>query len=129
MVVVIDIIQEPGIDEIQGIDGLKGRVVHTLLCLRHVGLRGIQQDALLERLRPRHLHLDDELTPVVVPAAYVNDAVLLGLRPVGNLLRRPILNTLYTLISPQWEQGVKQTDDEVLVLAEYLLESQVGLRV
>ena len=129
MVVVIDIIQEPGIDEIQGIDGLKGRVVHALLCLRHVGLRGIQQDALLERLRPRHLHLDDELTPVVDPAAYVNDAVLLGLRPVGNLLRRPILNTLYTLISPQWEQGVKQTDDEVLVLAEYLLESQVGLRV
>ena len=47
----------------------------------------------------------------------------------GTSLGRSIFNTFDLLVILQGEHGVEQADDEVLVLAEYLLESQVGFRV
>ena len=129
VVVVIYPVQESSIDKIQGIDGLQAFVGHTFFRLCHVGFRGIEQHSLLERLRPRHLHLNDELAILVVLAAHVHNTVFLSLRPVGDFLGRPVFYALHPLIFFQGQKGVEQTDDEMLVLAEYLLESQVGLWV
>lgn len=55
--------------------------------------------------------------------------MLLGLHPVGHFLGWPILYALHTLVNLQGKHGIKQTDDEVLVVAEYLPEGQVGSRL
>ena len=129
MVIVINIVQEDGIDKIQGIDRLQTFVGHTFIGLCHVCFRSIEQDALLERFRPRHLHLYNELSLLVVLAAHVHNTVFLSFRPIGDFLCRPVFNALHPLVILQGQEGVEQTDNEVLVLAEYLLESQVGFRV
>ena len=129
VIVVVHVVHEILIDEVKRIDGLQEFVVITFLRLCHVGLGGIEQHALLERVRPSHLHLDDEFTLLVVLAAHIYNTVLFGLHPVGNFLGWPILDALHLLVFFQRQHGIEQTDDEVLVLAEYLLESQVGSRV
>ena len=129
VVVIIHILQKYCIDKVQRIDRLKTRILHSFCCLCHVCLGCIEQYALLERFRPRHLHLDNELALLVVLAAYVYDAVFFCLRSIGYFLSRPVFDALHPLVVLQGQKGVKQTDNEVLVLAEYLLESQVGFRV
>ena len=129
VVVVIYILQQLRVHEVQRIHRLQVGVAHALLRLRHVGLRRVQQHATLERVRPCHLHLHDELALEAVLAAHVDNAVLLSLRPVGYLLGRPVLDALHKLAVLQRQQRVEQADDEVLVLPENLLEGQVGLRV
>ena len=129
VVVVLNIAHKDVVHEVQRIYWLQVGVEHSLVRLRHIGFRGVQQHALLERLGPRHLHLDDELAPFVVATAHIDDAVLLDLRPVGNLVGRPVFYALNTLVVVQRQQRVEQALHQMLVLAEYLLESQVGFRV
>ena len=62
-------------------------------------------------------------------ATDIDNTVLLHLRALGNFLCRPVFNALHALIVLQGQEGVEQTDDEVFMLAEHFLESQVGFRV
>ena len=129
VVVVIYILQKLCIDKIQGIDWLQALVGHSFFRLCHVCFRSVEQYALLERFRPCHLHFDNELALLVVLAAYVHNAVFLSLRPVGDFLGRPVFYAFHALVFLQGQESVEQTDDEMLVLTEYLLESEVGFRI
>ena len=93
------------------------------LGLSHVSFRVIKQHALLERFRLCHLHLDDELTFLVVAATDIDDTILFSLCAAGDLFGWPIFDALHMLIVLQRQQGVEQANDEVRMLAEYLLES------
>ena len=116
------------VDEVQRIYRLQELVVLLLAQLFHHGLRGIEDDALLELVVPVHLHLDDEVAPAGLTAAHVNDAVFF-LRVVWHHFGRHILHVLYLLSLVKGQQGIEQAHHQVLVLAEDLLEGQVGLRV
>ena len=129
VIIIIHIFLKLSIDEVQGIDGLQHFVVLARLRLGYVCFRSIEQDTLLEGISPGHLHLHDKLTLLVVSATHIHDAVFLNLCAAGNLFGRPVFNAFHPLIVLQGQQGVEQTDDEVLVLAEYFLESEVGFRV
>ena len=116
------------VDEVQRIDGLQQRVVLAGAQLLHHGLRGVEDDALLELVVPVHLHLHDEVAAAGLAAAHVDDAVLLP-RILGHHLGRGILHVLYPLALVEGQQGVEQAHHQVFVLAEHLLEGEVGLRV
>ena len=94
----------------------------------HIDLRRVKEHALHEIRRPVHLHLNDELALVVRLAIHINNAVL-PLLGAWHSLRRKIVYVGYLLALLQREQGVEQTHHQVGMLAEYLLESQVGFRV
>ena len=117
------------VNEVQGIDRLKHLICLARLRLCHVCLRCVKKNTFLERFRPRHLHLYNELAFLVIVATDIDNAVLLHLCALGNFLCWPVFNAFHPLIILQGQEGIEQTDDEVLVLAEYLLESQVGFRV
>ena len=123
VIVVICFIHEILINEVKRIDRLQEFIVIVLFRLRHVCLRSVKQHALLERICPSHLHFYDELTLLIVLAAHVHNTVLFGLHSVGHFLGWPILDALHLLVFFQRQHGIEQTNEEVFVLAEYLLES------
>ena len=128
VVEVLDVVLKHIVDKAQRIDGLEQVVFLAFLQLAHIGLGGVEEYALLESRRPLHLHLDNELPPVSGLATHVNDAVLAH-RVVGSQLGREIFYFRYLLFLAEREQGVEQADYQVGMLAEYLLECQVGFRV
>ena len=129
VIVVIYVVYEILVDKVESINRLQEFVVIAPFRLRHVCLGCIEQHALLERIRPSHLHFYDELTLLVVLTAHVYDAVLFSLHSIGYFLSWPILDALHLLVFFQRQHGIEQTNEEVFVLAEYLLESYVSSRV
>ena len=126
MVVVLDIRLEDVVHEVERIDRLQ-RFIHVALRQLHdIRLRRVEQNAAPEARPPVHLHLDDELAPARLLAPHVDGRVLVD-RGARHELRRQILYRLHLLAGVKGQQGVEKADDEVLVLAENLLECDVRL--
>ena len=119
------VIHEHLVDKIERVHWLQQLVLALLVELPHECLGGVEQHALLECLRPQHLHLHDELPSFLIAAPHVHYAVLAHI-VVRHKLWRQILHALYLLIILQWQQCVEQTYEQVFMLAEYLFESKVG---
>lgn len=66
-----------------------------------------------------YLYGEQERTPFDVFAPYVDDT-----KPV-----REKLHLLYQLAFLERHQGVEQADEQILMLAKYLLEGQIGLGI
>ena len=116
------------VDQIEGIDGLQQLVPASLVELANKGLGSIEEHTLLEGWRPKHLHLHQELTSHDVFAPYVHDTILAHI-VVGNQFGREILHLLHLLVFLERQQGVEQADEQILMLAKYLLEGQIGLGI
>lgn len=116
------------VDQIEGIDGLQQLVPASLVELADKGLGSIEEHTLLEGWRPKHLHLHQELTSHDVFAPYVHDTILAHI-VVGNQFGREILHLLHQLVFLERQQGVEQADEQILMLAKYLLEGQIGLGI
>ena len=116
------------IDKIERVDWLQKLILTLLVKLTHKSLGSIEQHTLLERFSPQHLHLHNKLSVLYVTTPNVHNTVLAYVR-VGHKLRREIFHALNLLVICQWQQGIKQTDKQVLMLTEYLLECKVGFWV
>ena len=104
---------------------MKQFILALFVKLAHKGLGSVKQHALLESFCPQHLHLDNKLTVLHVAASHIYYTVLAYIS-VGHKFGREILHTLDLLVVSQWQQSIKKTDEQVLMLAEYLFESKVG---
>ena len=78
----------------QAIDRLDERIVFPFVQLPDDSLRCVQQYAALELLVPVELHLNDELSPLLVLAAHIHDTVFLG-RVLGHHLGRQVFHAFY----------------------------------
>ena len=76
VIVVIHVFFKDIVDDVERIDRLQESVVLTAVHLPYVRLGRIEHHSLHEFPRPYHLHLDNKLPSPVVPASYIDDAVL-----------------------------------------------------
>ena len=128
MVVVLKVWLEDFVDKVERIDRLQQTVFLALAQLTDVCLSGVEEYSALELRSPRQLHFNNELTATCLPATHINDAVL-ACGCAWSHLGWQVFDGLNLLALLQWEQGIKQTHHQVRMLAEYLLEGQVGFRV
>ena len=105
------------IDKIERVDWLQNLILTLLVKLTHKSLGSIKEHALLECFCPLYLHLHNKLPVLYVTTPYVHNTVLAYVR-VGHKLRREIFHALNLLVICQWQQGIKQTDKQVLMLTE-----------
>ena len=112
------------VHQVQGVHGLQGAVLAAAPNLADVGFGGVEEYPRLERVRPQHLHLHDELPAVVVLAAHIHNAVLEE-RQLGHQLGRQVFERHNLLAFRQRQQGVEQALEQVRVLAKHLFERQV----
>ena len=122
MIIVIDILLKLLIDKVKCIHRLKALVVASFPGLCHIGLGCIEKNSLLERLCPRHLHLNKKLPFLVVPATDVNDTILLDFCALGDLLGGPVFDAFHMLVVLQGQKCIKKAYDEMRMLAENLLK-------
>ena len=116
------------IHKIQGIYGLQFAVFSSLFSLTHIELGCIEKYSLLECVRPFHLHLHAELSAFRIFAEYIHDGVLAPFE-LGHKFCWQILYFVYLLLVAEWQQGVQKADQSCRMIAEYLLERKVCLRV
>ena len=110
------------VDKIERVYRLQKLILALLVKLTHKGLGSIKQHTLLESFSPQHLHLYNKLTVLYVTTSHIHNAVLAYIS-VWYKLRREILHALYLLVVCQRQKGIEKTDEQVLVLTEYFLES------
>ena len=114
--------------QVERIHGLEFAVFSSLFCLTHIKLGGIEQYSLLEGFRPFHLHLHAELPASDVSAEYIYYGILASFE-LGHKFCRQILDFLYLLLFAEWQKGVQKADQSFRMIAEYLLEREVCLRI
>ena len=119
---------EDVIHKIQGIYRLQIAVFLALHRLTHVELGGIEQYSLLESVRPFHLHLYAEFPASGIGAEHIYYRILVTFL-FGHKFRWQILDFLYLLFFAEWQKGVQEADQSFRMIAEYLLERKVCLRV
>ena len=116
------------VDKVERVDRLQQLILALLVELAHEGLGSVEQHSLLESFCPQHLHLNNKLTVLHVAASHIHNTVFAYIS-VGHKFWREILHALYLLIVGQWQQSIEKTNEQVLMLAEYLLEGKVGFGV
>ena len=122
------IMRKDVIYQVERIHGLEFAVFSSLFSLTHIELGGIEQYSLLEGIRPFHLHLHTELPVSYVGAEYINNGILAPFE-LGHKFCWQILDFMYLLFFAEWQEGVQKTDQSFRVIAEYLLEREVCLRI
>ena len=88
----------------------------------------IEQYSLLESVRPFHLHLHAELPASGIFAEYIHYGILTPFE-LGHKFCRQILYLVYLLFFAEWQEGVQKADQSFRMIAEYLLEREVCLRI
>ena len=125
MVVLGDALLEHVVDNVQGINRFEKRVVLPLAELPDVCLGRVECHPLQELGRPHHLHFYDKLPAARILTPYVYDAVL-AQRVFGHHLGLEIDYRLYFLLRLcEGKECIEQTDHQVWMFAEYLLERKV----
>ena len=122
------VVLEDVVHEVEGVHWTQLAVVLVPHGLRDIQLRGVEENALLERVAPLHLHLHTELPASDILAQHVDDGVLVLVK-LGHEFRWQILDVAYLLVIGERQQRVEKTGQQVGMPAEYLLECQVGLGV
>ena len=116
------------IDKIERVDWLQKLILTLLVKLTHKSLGSIEQHTLLERFSPQHLHLHNKLPVLYITTSHIYNTVLAYVS-IRHKLRREILHALYLLVICQWQQSIEKTDEQVLMLTEYLLECKISFWV
>ena len=116
------------IHKIQGIYRLQFTVFSSLFSLTHIELGCIEQYSLLESVRPFHLHFHAELPASGIGAEYIHNGVLTPFE-LGYKFCGQILDFVYLLLFAEWQKGVQKADQSCGMIAEYLLERKVCLRI
>ena len=116
------------IHKIQGIYRLEFTVFSSLFSLAHIELGCIEQYSLLECVRPFHLHFHAELPASDICAEYIHYGVLAPFE-LGHKFCWQILDFMYLLFFAEWQESVQKTDQSFRMIAEYLLERKVCLRI
>ena len=116
------------IHKIQGIYGLQFAVFASLFSLTHIEFGCIEQYSLLECVRPFHLHLHAELPASSICAEYIHYGVFAPFE-LGYKFCWQILYFVYLLLFAERQEGVQKTDQSFRMIAEYLLEREVCLRI
>ena len=116
------------IHKIQGIYWLEFTVFSSLFSLTHIELGCIEQYSLLECVRPFHLHFHTELPASGICAEYIYYGILAPFE-LGHKFCRQILYLVYLLLVAEWQEGVQEAGQSCGMIAEYLLEREVCLRI
>ena len=114
--------------QVEGIYGLEFAVFSSLFCLTHIEFGCIEQYSLLECVRPFHLHFHAELPASDIGAEYIHYGVLAPFE-LRHKFCRQILYLVYLLFFAEWQESVQKTDQSFRMIAEYLLERKVCLRI
>ena len=114
--------------QVERIHWLQFAVFASLFCLTHIELGCIEQYSLLEGIRPFHLHFHAELPASDICAEYIHNGVFASFE-LGHKFCRQILYLVYLLFFAEWQEGVQKADQSFRMIAEYLLERKVCLRV
>ena len=114
--------------QVERIHWLQFAVFSALFSLTHIEFGCIEQYALLESIRPFHLHFHAELPASDICAEYIHYGVLAPFE-LGHKFCRQILDFVYLLLVAEWQEGVQKTDQSFRMIAEYLLERKVCLRI
>ncbi len=122
------VVLEDVVHEIEGIHGLQFAVFLLLHGLGNVELGGVEEHALLEGVAPFHLHLHAKLPALDVLTEHIHDGVLVQVQ-LGHEFCGQILDAAYLLVLAKRQQCVEKACQQVGVLAENLLEGQVGLGI
>ena len=69
-----------------------------------------------------------ELPTSGIGAEYIYNGILVPFE-LGHKFCRQILDFVYLLLVAEWQEGVKETDQSCGMIAEYLLEREVCLRI
>ena len=96
--------------------------------LMRVCCSGVEQCPLEKLFVPYHLHFHDEISPVVVLAPYIHNREFL-FWTVGYIFISQIFHCINLHIFRQRQQSIEKAFYEVGMLAKYLLEYQVNLRI
>ena len=114
--------------QVERIHWLQFAVFSALFSLTHIELGCIEQYSLLKSIRPFHLHFHAELPASDIGAEYIHNGVLAPFE-LGHKFCRQILDFLYLLLFAEWQECVQKADQSFRVIAEYLLEREVCLRI
>ena len=74
------------------------------------------------------LHFHTELPASDVGAENIHYGILAPFE-LGHKFCRQILDFVYLLLVAEWQEGVQETDQSCGMIAEYLLEREVCLRI
>ena len=114
--------------QVERIHRLEFTIFSSLFSLTHIELGCIEQYSLLEGFRPFHLHFHAELPAANICAEYIHNGVLAPFE-LGHKFCGQILDFVYLLLFAEWQECVQKADQSFRVIAEYLLEREVCLRI
>ena len=114
--------------QVERIYGLQFTVFSSLFSLTHIEFGCIEQYSLLESIRPFHLHFHAELSASCIGAEYIHNGVFAPFE-LGYKFCRQILDFVYLLFFTEWQECVQKADHSFRMIAEYLLERKVCLRI
>ena len=123
-----DVLLKNIIHKIQRIDRTQEREILASLKLININLRRIEENPGFEFVRPAHLHLNDELSPILGLAEHIYDTVLTD-RCARHTLRRHVFDFRYLFAVRERQERIQETGDKIRVFAKHPLERQIRLRV